>query len=201
MIHYAMVKKVNDARLILAVRLHTFKVSINFLRVQDTLGINSGRAFDVQHGVFWDFRAGVTSDKVIDSLLSIQQEFDLGDIWIFRSGDWDSYRAMCPTVLPYETSRDCVIQTPLIDVWFIDYMIRVGYKTIRILPKSMTKEPINFVTRLIGKPKLNLIQCKQISFILKHMANEPRINPYRSYDNCRLSQARYVVYETSWLKK
>jgi len=196
-----MIKKVSEARLILAIRLHTFKVSINFLRVQDALGINSGRAFDVQHGVFWDFRAGVTSDKVIDSLLDIQKEFDLGDIWIFRSGDWDSYRAMCPTVLPYEKSRDCVMQTPLIDVWFVGYMIRVGYKTIRILPKTMTKEPINYVARLKGNPKLNLVQCRQISFILNHMAKQKGLNPNGVYDNCRISQARYVVYETSWLKK
>ena len=203
MIHYAMIKKVNDARLILAVRLHTFKVSINFLRVQDTLGINSGKAFDIQHGIFWDFRAGYMSNHIIEALSEIQERYWLGDIYLFKSGDWNSFRAMCATVLSYEESRDVIMQTSFIDPWFVDYMIRTGYKTIRILPKSMDKEPINFVAKIKGNPNPDRIECRQITFILGHMrgANGFMKKSSETFDNCRISKMRYVVYETSWLRK
>lgn len=200
--NYAFVKKVSDARLILAVRLHTFKLSVNFLRVQDTLGINSGKAFDVQHGIFWDFRAGFRSYHIIEALADIQEQYNLGDIWIFRSGDWDSFRAMCPTVLSYEKSRDIIMQTPHIDPWFIDYMIRTGYKTIRILPKSMDRELIRHIATLKGNPNSDRRECMNLTFILSHMTNSMiKEDPLRAFDNCRISQMKYVAYETAWLRK
>lgn len=203
MIHYAMIKRVNDARLILAVRFHGFKLSINLLRVQDTLGINSGKAFDVQHGIFWDFRAGFKAYHIIESLGDIQERYGLGDISVFRSGDWDSFRAMCPTVLSYEESRDIVMQTAFIDPWFVDYMIRTGYKTIRILPKSMDREPINFIAKIKGDSNPDRLECRQITFILSHMRGADGFikDPDDSFDNCRISQMRYVAYETAWLRK
>ncbi len=199
MIHYAMIKKVSEARLILAIRLNTFKVSINFLRVQDTLGINSGRAFDVQHGIFWDFRAGFKAYHIIEALGDIQEQYGLGDIYLFRSGDWDSFRAMCPTVLSYEESRDIIMQTSFIDPWFVDYMIRTGYKTIRLLPKSMDKESINFVAMLKGDSNPDRLECKKLRFILSHMrgANGFVKNDDETFDKCRISQMRYVAYETA----
>lgn len=207
MIHYAMIKRVNDARLILAVRLHGFKLSINLLRVQDTLGINSGKAFDVQHGIFWDFRAGFKAYHIIEALAEMQERYGLGDIWVFRSGDWDSFRAMCPTVLSYEESRDIIMQTSFIDPWFVDYMIRTGYKTIRILPKSMDQESINHVATLKGESDPYRIECRNLRFILGHMSNTPRgidgfiADPSESFDSCRISQMKYVAYETAWLRK
>lgn len=202
MIHYAMLKRVNDARIILAVRFHGFKLSINFLRVQDTLGINSGKAFDIQHGIFWDFRAGFKAYHIIESLGDIQKQYRLGDIWVFRSGDWDSFRAMCPTVLSYEESRDVIMQTNFIDPWFVDYMIRTGYKTIRILPKSMDKEPINYVAKIQGDSNPDRLECMNLIFILNHMANLPtKRNIIENPDSCRISEMRYVAYETAWLKR
>ena len=205
---YAFVKKVNNARLVFAVRLHTFKLSVNFLRVQDTLGINSGQAFDVQHGIFWDFRAGFKAYHIIEALGDIQERYGLGDIWVFRSGDWDSFRAMCPTVLSYEESRDIIMQTSLIDPWFVDYMIRTGYKTIRILPKNMNREPIKFVAKLKGSYNSYRLECRNITFILSHMSGSDNVFrssfnniPDKSFDKCRISQMKYVVYETAWLRK
>lgn len=204
---YAFIKKVSDARLIFAIRLHTFKLSINFLRVQDTLGINSGKAFDTQHGIFWDFRAGFKAYHIIEALSEIQERYGLSDIYIFRSGDWDSFRAMCATVLPYEDSRDITMQTPFIDPWFVDYMIRTGYKTIRILPKSMDRESIRHVATLKGASNPDRLECRKLMFILRHMANLPRgidgfiADPDELLDNCRISNQTYVAYETAWLRK
>lgn len=208
MIKYALVKKISDARLIFSVRIHTFKLNVNLLRVQDTLGINSGKAFDVQHGIFWDFRAGYKAYHIIEALADMQELYGLGDIWIFRSGDWDSFRAMCPTVLPYTESRDIIMRTAYIDPWFVDYMIRTGYKTIRILPKSMDKEPIRYIAKLKGASNPDRVECRNISFILGHMRGTNGDlgigfdrKTYETFDKCRISQMRYVAYETGWLNR
>jgi len=137
-------KKINRGRFIITLRLGIIRFVFQLALVQDTLGIASGEPFKSPQVLFWDF---INTPKYLieRSLRHIQFKFNLGNIYLFQSGNRNSFRAICIDLIPLEQAQTIIMQTNYVDKEFVKYFLTYGYKTIRVIEKSRDKEPNYFV--------------------------------------------------------
>jgi hypothetical protein len=124
-----------------------------FFRTLYVNGITSDVGFDEgKHVIFWDFTAEATLEQIKHELMRIRKKFNLGKIYLFKSGNRSSYRAICLDKVDLKTMVNIICRTDHTDIAFLKWTMIRRSATIRVSPKY--SEPIWFIGA-IGKENGN----------------------------------------------
>jgi hypothetical protein len=106
-----------------------------FSRVQIVSGISSQYSDDgEQHRILWDLDE-CTLDDACDSLMKVQEWYDLGNIEII-SDKKGSYGAVCHTIVSFKELLHILIDTELVDQLYLEYVFREHEAVLRLSDKE-----------------------------------------------------------------
>lgn len=203
MINNIKFKRINKGRFLISIRLGILRFVWQLALVQDTLGIASGQPFKSPQVLFWDF-IKVEYKELCNSLMLIQDKFMIGDIYLFQSGNRQSYRAICIDLVELHYAQRIIAQTDYVDLEFLKFFLQYGYKTIRILEKSRDKEPNNFVC-VINSPfsyqriKSNCHALHLVKIGTLTQTEYDLFSDYKILDQSEPKDLLYEGYETQYL--
>jgi len=171
-------------------RFGCFRIGIYFAKTEYYVGVTS-RCEDKKHVIFWDFESGKPLLAVINALRDVQKRFGLGDIFVFGSGDRNSFRAVCFEKMDWKKAIRIVCMTDHVDFAFIRFSLQRYSFTLRLSPKTIKGEPeeIKFICKI---PSLDLNQ-REISW--------EHVKVFGLTDRVTTGKVRMVIYEgVNWWK-
>jgi len=116
------------------IRLKIRNITIFFMvaRTQTASGISS-KVGNNKHIILWDLDE-CTLKQAEDTLRDVQQEYNLSHIYII-SDKVGSYRALCFSIVDFNTLMKIIISANYVDEYFISYTARRMKATLRLTKK------------------------------------------------------------------
>jgi len=134
-----------------------WRFTFSFAPVTKVVGVNS-RLPDGQHILMWDFD-DVDLKTVRDSLLIVQQQYLLPNIYILQTND-HNYIAYCFRAYPWRKAVEIIAATPFYDWNHFKYGIYRGYFTLRVTPKCGREPRLVEVLRSPQKEEVDVTQLR-----------------------------------------
>lgn len=137
-------------------------------RIYETGGINSNLKNGL-HVPMFDFDY-INIRELETEMMRLRDEFNLGQILIMNTGKYDSYHGIVLNAMSWRDAVALVASCKYTDLKHLQFSLRRGHFTLRVLPKAGRKL---YLTSIIRSENPSDVRIKDIdSYVLYETANK-----------------------------